>query len=74
MQKSEGDITFYGTKGPYGFLSNFYAAPFKIGPHLYPTNEHFFQSQKFVGTPTELELIAAPNPKSAKMMGKKFKM
>ena len=72
--EGEEDIKFYGTKGAYGYLSNFYKAPFKIGPHTYQTNEHYFQSKKFDGQPYELEVIEAPNPKAAKSMGRKKKM
>ena len=74
MKEEEGDIKFYGTKGKYGFMSNFYPASFKIGTHTYKTNEHFFQSKKFDKTPYELQVIEAANPKTAKSMGRKIKM
>ena len=34
-----------------GYLSNFYPSMIEIGDQRYETVEHYFQSQKFVGTP-----------------------
>jgi predicted NAD-dependent protein-ADP-ribosyltransferase YbiA (DUF1768 family) len=52
-ENEQDPIFFFGETNPeYQFLSNFYEAVFKIDGKTYPTNEHFFQSQKFIGTPS----------------------
>lgn len=51
-KEKEEPILFYSSGDPeYFYLSNFYPSPFKLNGHIYKTNEHYFQSQKFVGTP-----------------------
>jgi len=50
-------------------MSNFYPSPIAVDGKQYPTVEHFFQSQKFVGTPHELEIIKAGKPVEAFRMG-----
>lgn len=42
-------VLFYRPMHKNGFLSNFYGSAFKLNGKTYATNEHFFQSQKFVG-------------------------
>ncbi len=44
-------IRFYSVTGDYGAFSNFAAYAFKLGGHTWPTSEHFFQANKFPGTP-----------------------
>ncbi|MGA7732602.1 MAG: NADAR family protein [Chloroflexia bacterium] len=56
-------IYFYSTKEqPYGCFSNFAAYPFELDGATWPTVEHYFQAQKFVGTShvEELRLVASP--------------
>lgn len=56
-------IYFYSTKEvPYGCFSNFAAYPFTLDGATWPTTEHYFQAQKFAGTPhvEELRLVASP--------------
>jgi N-glycosidase YbiA len=56
-------IYFYSTKEqPYGCFSNFAAYPFELDGVTWPTVEHYFQAQKFVGTShvEELRLVASP--------------
>jgi ribA/ribD-fused uncharacterized protein len=56
-------IYFYSTKEqPYGCFSNFAAYPFDLDGATWPTVEHYFQAQKFVGTShvEELRLVASP--------------
>ena len=72
--KEEELILFYGTKGDYGFLSNFYPSPFTLEGNQYPTNEHYFQSQKFSGQPFETQIMEAKTPKEAKKLGRKHKL
>ena len=64
-------VDFWTPKGKYGFLSNFYSAPMTINGKEYPTNEHFFQSQKFVGKPEEEYIIALPTPGDTAKEGKR---
>ena len=48
---------------PYGVFSNFSAHPFTRGGQLWPTSEHYFQAQKFVGFSEhqdEIRLAATP--------------
>ncbi|MGW1280223.1 NADAR family protein [Streptomyces tsukubensis] len=44
-------IYFYGTDDvPYGCFSNFSAHGLELDGQLWPTSEHYFQAQKFIGT------------------------
>ena len=40
------DTLFYSREDEYGFLSNFWQASEVIDRLIYPTNEHFYQSQR----------------------------
>jgi ribA/ribD-fused uncharacterized protein len=63
-------ITFYTTTGPYGCFSNFSHHGFELDNLWWPTSEHYFQAQKFVGT-KHMELVRlAPSPKAAARMGR----
>ena len=63
-------ITFYTTIGPYGCFSNFSHHGFELDNLWWPTGEHYFQAQKFVGT-KHMELVRlAPSPKVAARMGR----
>ena len=44
--KKEKDINFYIREEAYGWLSNFWRATQIVGKEVYPTNEHYYQSQK----------------------------
>ncbi len=48
---SAAEIRFYNRYDPYYEFTNFYFAPLKIDGKMWPTTEHYFQAQKFVGTP-----------------------
>jgi ribA/ribD-fused uncharacterized protein len=63
-------IFFYGTDGPYGYLSNF--APYKITlkGKIWPTTEHYFQSQKFSGTEYEETIRQSKSPAMAARLGR----
>ena len=64
-------VKFYGYRHP---LSNFYKSDFRIGSFIYPTVEHYFQSQKSISHHEKLEIIMADTPKEAKDMGKHVKI
>ena len=51
-----GPIRFYNRDEPYYEFTNFYAAPIDLDGKTWPTTEHYFQAQKFIGTPY-LEMI-----------------
>jgi ribA/ribD-fused uncharacterized protein len=72
-QGSSGDrpvIRFQRTNGAYGAFSNFAAYPVELDGRVWPTTEHFFQAQKFAGTPHEEEIRRAPTPAQARRMGR----
>ena len=46
-------IVFYRVSEPYGEFSNFSPHPIKLKGLTWPTSEHYFQAQKFVGTEHE---------------------
>lgn len=53
---SRQSIKFYNRDEPYYEFTNFYQAPVVIDDQCWPSTEHYFQAQKFVGTPY-LEVI-----------------
>jgi hypothetical protein len=63
-------IAFYGTREAYGAFSNFAPYSIELDGLRWPTVEHYFQAQKFVGT-THVEAIRlAPSPTIAARMGR----
>ena len=46
----EGPIWFYNRDEPYYAFTNFYPAPIIVDGKQWPTTEHYFQAQKFIGT------------------------
>jgi ribA/ribD-fused uncharacterized protein len=63
-------IQFYGTGDEYGCFSNFAHYPIKLMGRSWPTNEHYFQAQKFPGTAYEDEIRKSKSPANAKKMGR----
>lgn len=63
-------IAFYSTRGEYGCFSNFSAHGIKLKGKWWPTSEHYFQAQKFAGTPHEDQVRQAKSPKQAAEMGR----
>ena len=49
-------IKFYDQDDPYYEFTNFYSAPIELDRKTWPTTEHYFQAQKFVGTPYEEQI------------------
>jgi N-glycosidase YbiA len=63
-------IYFYSTRGDYGSFSNFSAHSFELDGEYWPTTEHYFQAQKFPGTPQVDRIRQAKTPKDAAKMGR----
>eukprot|EP00731_Ephydatia_muelleri_P002146 Em0001g2146a len=51
LQNSDGPINFYSRDEPYYEFTNFYEHAISIDGKKWNTSEHYFQAQKFVGTP-----------------------
>ncbi len=49
--KHTNEIKFYGKNEDYYEFTNFYPYPVTIDGKQWPTTEHYFQAQKFIGTP-----------------------
>ena len=60
-------ILFYNSSDPYYEFSNFYEfAPFELDRKKWKSSEHYFQAQKFIGTPyEELIRVRADTPRNA---------
>ena len=66
-------INFYSVSGEYGCFSNFSPHPITLKGRTWPTSEHYFQAQKFAGTPDEEEVRLAKSPMIAARMGRSRK-
>ena len=67
-------VYFYSNhEEPYGCFSNFSAHGFTLDGSYWPTSEHYFQAQKFAGTPHAEEVRQAKTPKDAANMGRERK-
>lgn len=63
-------IYFYNIRDEYGCFSNFSRHGFELNGQYWPTSEHYFQAQKFAGTPYEEFIRKAPSPREAANMGR----
>jgi ribA/ribD-fused uncharacterized protein len=63
-------IYFYSARDAYGCFSNFSAHGIELNGVWWPTSEHYFQAQKFAGTPHEDAIRRAKTPKQAAEMGR----
>ena len=63
-------IRFYSVTAEYGCFSNFSPHPIRMKGKIWPTSEHYFQAQKFAGTPDEEEVRLAKSPMVAARMGR----
>lgn len=63
-------IEFYSTRDEFGAFSNFSRHPFTLDGKRWPTSEHYFQAQKFVGTAHVAAIRAARSPMEAATMGR----
>ncbi len=64
-------IFFYKTKEPYGEFSNFARFPIIVDGVVWPTSEHYYQAQKWVGYPERYAaILKALTPKEAARLGR----
>src|SRR5215510_2687966 len=63
-------IRFDRVDDEYGCFSNFSPHPVKMKGKVWPTSEHYFQAQKFVGTAHEEEIRLIKSPMIAARMGR----
>ncbi|MUH01381.1 DUF1768 domain-containing protein [Scytonema sp. UIC 10036] len=63
-------IYFYNTREKYGCFSNFSDHGFELDGLYWYTSEHYFQAQKFVGTPHVEQIRLVKTPKDAARMGR----
>lgn len=63
-------IYFYSTRTTYGCFSNFSTHGIELKGVWWRTTEHYFQAQKFAGTPHEEAVRLAKTPKEAAAMGR----
>lgn len=63
-------IRFYSVSEDHGDFSNFARYPVRVGGKTYPTSEHYYQSQKFAGTPHADEVRRASSPGRAAAIGR----
>ncbi len=63
-------IQFYSVTDEYGEFSNFSPHPIQLGGRTWSTSEHYFQAQKFAGTPHEDAIRKARTPAIAAELGR----
>lgn len=64
-------IYFYAPREvPYGCFSNFSRHGVELDGLWWPTTEHYFQAQKFAGTPFAEQVRLATSPKQAAELGR----
>jgi ribA/ribD-fused uncharacterized protein len=64
-------IYFYSAREePYGCFSNFSRHGVELDSRWWPTVEHYFQAQKFAGTPHAERIHRAATPKQAAELGR----
>jgi ribA/ribD-fused uncharacterized protein len=64
-------IYFYSNRDrPYGCFSNFSPHGFELDGVWWPTSEHYFQAQKFAGTPHADQIRQVKTPKDAARIGR----
>lgn len=63
-------IEFYRVNEEYGGFSNFSKHGFELDGKYWRTSEHYFQSQKFIGSEHEEEIRLAKTPMDAARLGR----
>jgi ribA/ribD-fused uncharacterized protein len=66
-------IRFYRLREEYGCFSNFSRHPVALKGRTWPTSEHYYQAQKYAGTPREEEVRQAKSAMIAAHMGRSRK-
>ncbi len=66
------EIRFFIREEPYGWLSNFERTPFEVDGILYPTNEHYYQSEKANNHIMNLYIRNAPSATVAMVLGRQL--
>jgi GTP cyclohydrolase II len=66
QERGNGPIRFYHSDQPWGELSNFSRHAVFLFGKVWPTVEHFYQAQKFAGTPYEEIIRCSPTATLAK--------
>ncbi|MCD6051639.1 MAG: ybiA [Verrucomicrobia bacterium] len=61
-------IHFFKVEDAYGEFSNHSAHPIVLHNKTWPTAEHYFQAQKFLGTPQEEKIRLEPSSQIAAQM------
>src|SRR5688572_13296441 len=67
---NESVVKFYRQGEAFGEFSNFAAFPVRLKGVEWPTTEHYFQAQKFAGTPHEEDVRRAASPTTAARIGR----
>lgn len=67
-------ILFYSRRAQWGWLSNFHRAPQTVDGETYPTNEHYYQSQKATEPEVRRWIAEAPKPYLAMKIGRLLRM
>ena len=70
MNETLKTINFYSETDDFGAFSNFARYPVRMKKKTWPTSEHYFQAQKFAGTPREDQIRKAKSPGIAARMGR----
>lgn len=60
--RDQDPIRFYETSDEFGCFANFSPHPIRLKGKTWPTSEHYFQAQKFAGTPLEEEIRKVKKP------------
>ncbi|WP_299412165.1 NADAR family protein [Acaryochloris sp. IP29b_bin.148] len=66
-------IFFYKVQDPYGCFSNFSLHSIHLQGQLWPTSEHYYQAQKYQGTPHQdlcHQIRQASTPEAAAALGR----
>jgi len=63
-------IKFYKLKDPYGCFSNFSRHPITLDNRIWPTTEHYFQAQKYLGQYRFFIIANAATPRIAADLGR----
>ncbi|MBS0196796.1 MAG: NADAR family protein [Planctomycetes bacterium] len=64
-------IRFYFCREEHGYLSNLARYPIEIDGRIWPTNEHYYQAQKFTDPQYAQEIFAARSATKAARLGQR---